>query len=444
MASFVVSTPSPPARVHTPGTPKHGYSDPWEPFSPRKSARLSSRRANNNRTPSPGAPSPSSSHRATRMSQKSSDSFSTPVASPRKKRVPAMDSVRRASGTLTAEGTATAADILGIGSNPQQKPTNTGPSSSAPRATGMLPTPAKTPRKQPDGTTDANVLSVARNLFASETNIMPSPKKKRSKKYSGLTLESFTAEDIEEPIQIFTDSRDRIPEKDTNAENPFYGAAARDAPKPKPTQRRSSRRLVSIPGEGRETIEEAVRREDGTLSMFRGKMVFRKFPDSTDANSVGQPETDVDEETAGTPERRRITRSSIKPRLLFPPAGKDREVGDTVNEDEEAATDIEDPASNDADAADTDIPATPLGLVDEQADTPKAPRFAPASPPSTSRTTRFGSKLEADATPMKKPTKARSPFDGWRRSKRTAETHGQKRAADPLDGSDEASKRQRA
>ncbi|RYP20144.1 hypothetical protein DL767_009510 [Monosporascus sp. MG133] len=444
MASFAVSTPSPPARVHTPGTPKHGYSDPWEPFSPRKSARLSSRRANNNRTPSPGAPSPSSSHRTTRMSQKSSESFSTPITSPRKKRVPAMDSVRRASGTLTAEGTATAADILGIGSNPQQKPANTSAPSSAPRATGMLPTPAKTPRKQPDGTTDANVRSVARNLFASETGIMPSPRKKRSKKYSGLTLESFTAEDIEEPIQIFTDSRDRIPEKDTNAENPFYGVAARNAPEPEPTQRRSSRRLVSIPGEGRETIEQAVRREDGTLSVFRGRMVFRKFSDSTDANSVGQPEADVDEETTGAPEQRRITRSSIKPRLLFPPAGKGEEVDDTVNEDEEAATDIEDPASNDTGAADTDIPATPLDLVDQQPDTPKAPRFAPASPPSTSRTTRFGSKLEADATPMKKSTKARSPFDGWRRSKRTTETHGQKRAGDPLDGSDEASKRQRA
>ncbi|RYP60423.1 hypothetical protein DL769_008126 [Monosporascus sp. CRB-8-3] len=376
----------------------------------------------------------------------SSDSFSTPVASPRKKRVPAMDSVRRASGTLTAEGTATAADILGIGSNPQQKPTNTGASSSAPRAVGMLPTPAKTPRKQPDGTTEAKVRSVARNLFTSETGIMPSPRKKRSKKYSGLTLESFTAEDVEEPIQIFTDSRDRIPEKDTNAENPFYGAAARDAPEPEPepTKRRSPRKHVSIPGEGRETIEEAVRREDGILYVFRGKKVFRKFSDSTDANSVGQPEADVDEEAAGAPERRRITRSSIKPRLLFPPAGKGKEADDTVNEDEEAATDIEDPASNDADAADTDIPATPLDLVDEQPDTPKAPRFAPASPPSTSRTTRFGSKLEVDTTPMKKPTKARSPFDGWRRSKRTAETHGQKRAGDTLDRSDETSKRQRA
>ncbi len=94
---------------------------------------------------------------------------------------------------------------------------------------------------------------------------MPIPKKKRSKKYSGLTLDSFRAENIEEPIEIFTDSRDRIPERDSATDNPFYGVATRDAPRPEPAKRRSPRKHVSIPGEGRETIEDAIRREDGII-----------------------------------------------------------------------------------------------------------------------------------------------------------------------------------
>lgn len=129
----------------------------------------------------------------------------------------------------------------------------------------MLPTPAKTPRKQPDGVTEANVRSVARNLFAGETDIMPTPKKRKSKKYTGLTLESFRAENVEAPIEIFTDSRDRIPEKDTTTDNPFYAATSANAPAHEPTKRRSPRKHVSIPGEGSETIEEAIQREDGIV-----------------------------------------------------------------------------------------------------------------------------------------------------------------------------------
>lgn len=181
-----------------------------------------------------------------------------------------MDSVRRASGALTAEGTANAADLLGIGSNFQHKSTNPTASSSsssafASRAGGMLPTPAKTPRKQSDGTTEANVRSVARNLFVNESDIIPTPKKNKSKKYTGLTLDSFRAEAVDEPIEIFTDSRDRIPEKDATAENPFYGMPTKGTRQPEPTKRRSPRNHVSIPGEGRETIDEAVQREDGIV-----------------------------------------------------------------------------------------------------------------------------------------------------------------------------------
>lgn len=94
---------------------------------------------------------------------------------------------------------------------------------------------------------------------------MPTPKKRKSKKYTGLTLESFRAENVEAPIEIFTDSRDRIPEKDTTTDNPFYAATSANAPAHEPTKRRSPRKHVSIPGEGSETIEEAIQREDGIV-----------------------------------------------------------------------------------------------------------------------------------------------------------------------------------
>lgn len=127
--------------------------------------------------------------------------------------------------------------------------------------------------------------------------------------------------------------------------------------------------------------------------------------------------------------RRPLTRSSIKPRLLFPV--KPREGADAADEDEEAVTDIEDQAGA---VAKGENPHTPMDLVEESPGTPVAPKFAPASPPTTSRTTRHGSKAVDESTPIK-PNRGgkRSPFDGWRRVKNNgSEGHGQKRAGDEL------------
>lgn len=183
--------------------------------------------------------------------------------SPQKKRLPAMDSVRRASGTVTAEDSASAAARLGIASKSQQKPQGSTTSS---RSTGMLPTPTRTPRKQPNEQAAGGVNAVARNLFPSEDMAASTPKKK-AKKYSGLMLDSFMAEDAEEAIPIFTDSRDRIPEVDASADNPFYGVASQAvAQQPEPAKRRSRRgKHVTIPGEGKHTVEDAVKRDDGMV-----------------------------------------------------------------------------------------------------------------------------------------------------------------------------------
>ncbi|KAI8631311.1 hypothetical protein F5Y19DRAFT_26609 [Xylariaceae sp. FL1651] len=430
-SSFAVSTPSPPGTVHTPGTPKHGYSDSWEPFSPRKSARISSRQQSNNRTPSPR----SSSFQSIRSSTKSSTTFSTPAASPQKKRLPAMDSVRRASGALTAESTANAADALGISPKPQRKSQKT---MSISQSTGMLPTPAKTPRKQPDAKTEAATRAIARNLFATDADVAFTPKKK-AKKYTGLTLDSFKAEDVEEDIEIFTDSRDRVPEVDDSIENPFYG----DNIITEPSQRRSKRKQVAIPGEGKQTIEDAVKRSDGVLVVFRGKKIFRKFPDSNDVDSSSQAEGEEATELNSIRRQRPMTRSSIKPRRLFQSEPENKQPATTAAEDEEAITDIEDHVLYDAEDVEIEVPETPADMTDEKIETPRAPRFAPASPPTTARATRSTDKLREGNTPVEKP-KVPSPFDGWRRSKSRAQPHGQKRDGDSLARSPAGTKRQRS
>ncbi|ORY62650.1 uncharacterized protein BCR38DRAFT_439382 [Pseudomassariella vexata] len=448
------STPPPPGTIRTPPTPKHGYADSWEPFSPRKSARISSQqtqqRANHNRTPSPRA-----TNRTSTNTRKSSTTFSTPSVSPQKKRAPAMDSVRRAvSGSLTTESAANAADLLGIGSSKsQQKPTST--TAVTRSVAGMLPTPAKTPRKQPDEKTEAGIRAIARNLFSNESDAISS-RKKKTKKYSGLTLDSFKADEVDEPIAIFTDSRDRLPELDTSEENPFYGETLTIEPVPDPTKRRSTRRTtVLIPGEGRVDVEEAVKRDDGVVYVFRGKKLWKprdavNLADMLEVDGGGERFTLGASDEEDVP--RRVTRSSFKPRLLFQTGEKTKGKGvpdvNIETEDEEAVTDIEDHVTvENADNADLEEETEPEKTPDDivKPGTPAAPRFAPASPPTTGRASRVSKKLPTDDTPIKRTGK-RSPFDGWRRSKSSAShgaAHGQKREAEATPN-ESSSKRQRA
>lgn len=251
----MASTPSPGLELpQTPPAPRFGYHDTWEPWPSRKSARISQR--DTNRTPSPRA----SHFRNIRSPRKTAEdrdrsASGSPMPSPQKKRQPAADSVRRASGSLTAEGTASAAAALGLDELSAQKSR-----ASAPRSATMLPTPSKTPRKSTAGKQSTEIDSIKRNLFSSNQDSDLGAGKKKAKRYSGMTMESFKAEDIEEPIEIFTDSQDRVPERDTSALNPFYGQHA-----PEPTKSRSTRKRVAIPGEGMVPIEEASRRDDGML-----------------------------------------------------------------------------------------------------------------------------------------------------------------------------------
>ena len=121
-----------------------------------------------------------------------------------------------------------------------------------------------------------------------------------------------------------------------------------------------------------------------------------------------------------------LSRSTIKPKLLFPPQKKERQPSaDDV--DEEATTDIEDA---DVETEEQTMPQTPGKTSSKGMETPQAPKFAPVSPPDTKRTTRSTNKLFEDATPIKKKER-RSPFDTWPRTKERKDT-GSKREAEPM------------
>jgi hypothetical protein len=112
---------------------------------------------------------------------------------------------------------------------------------------GMLPTPAKTPRKKPVD----NVDSTARVLFP------PLSGQKKKRKQTGFSLDSFTEDPSQgESIQIYTDSRDRIPEVDESEANPFYNKPSAN------TSARSCRRKTRSRDK---EVDEALNRDDGMV-----------------------------------------------------------------------------------------------------------------------------------------------------------------------------------
>lgn len=168
-----------------------------------------------------------------------------------RKRQPAPDSVQRAPRPTMRADDISADAISAVKGRTVRRSTLS-------RTKDMLLTPSKTPRK-PDVEKQAPGYGhVARELFATQNDELTP--RKRQKKYTGISLESFTAEEVEEPFDIFTDSRDRVPSKDGSKANPFFGEVA--APE---TPKRRSKRSVKIPGEGAQTVDAAARREDGML-----------------------------------------------------------------------------------------------------------------------------------------------------------------------------------
>ncbi|ODH38617.1 hypothetical protein ACO22_02253 [Paracoccidioides brasiliensis] len=323
-----MATTPPPRVIGTPPTPRHGPRfDAFEPHSTRQSARLANRQASRG-SPSFSTPSTQCSPNDTdfstdgiskKISPIEQDAFSlpqSPLASPTRR------SNRKGNGTQQV----TQANSLFDNTRGQTHPTSQSASLSLPNIYGqhttltanMLPTPAKTPRKK--AVPDPSV--VARTLFKNDTkhnnHEMPTPKRQKGKKFKGFSLESFEAEaemEANDKITIFTDSRDRIPEVHETTDNPFLCR-----PNDGPTSARGVRQATRD-----KKMEEVLHRDDGMLYVFRGKKTFRKFDsdteeddDETDQGLLAcRPDLLAE---GGLPRVRPLTRSSIKPRLLFPTA----------------------------------------------------------------------------------------------------------------------------
>lgn len=182
--------------------------------------------------------------------------------------------------------------------------------------------------------------------------------------------------------------------------------------------------------------------------------MFRKFPnehtsdqDSTSTPALSNPffTSEPSTATSTSPRLRPFTRSSIKPRLLFPTEAQRlaREAAAPSLADEEAVTDIEEAPTQDSEMTEEEPLLTPV-----------KPVFAPVSPPTTGRVTRASKKKETAqdinqfaSGPVGMPNLfgvkkggRLSPFDGWERTK-PGFGKGKKREGGVLEKDGEGSKR---
>ncbi|TVY73531.1 hypothetical protein LSUE1_G007253 [Lachnellula suecica] len=453
-STFEPKTPPLPATLmHTPSTPRFGtFDDDYQPYSPRKSSRIS-QRPRANQTPPPQ--SSSRNHRANPPSRASSTTptkasgIRSPQTAPKKRGANNSAEIggRRVSGALNYESTASAASALGL---PTPTPRKTEKMTRGPvgavRGNGMLPTPSKTPQKRPeDGQTAPEVAAIARNLFPVRTETvdeaMPSPKRKGKKRYTGFTLDSFGAEDEDSPIPIYTDSSERIPEADTSLDNPFYGSGAEQ--EPSPSKKSVKKKKVMVPGEGEQDLEDVQQRKDGVICVFRGRKVFKKFSDRLPATRgdtgsladeiVGNEDDDeLDSQlrAQGSTLQAPPEGSPSASRLLFPSERqlRSRTTRSQAVEEEEADTDIDESAISTPKGRSGKKPVALNGNstphYDNEVSTPMAPRFgpsAPISPPSTSRATR-SKNVDTDSD----EAYPNSPFHNWQTVK-----NPKKRSAEP-------------
>ncbi|OJD18085.1 hypothetical protein AJ78_01857 [Emergomyces pasteurianus Ep9510] len=430
-----MATTPPPHAIRTPPTPRHGARfDSFEPYSTRHSTRLANRRVPRY-SPTPSTPdSPRSPNDTDILTDANSrkrcpsetDSF---LPSQSTQASPTRISGRKIKATqLRTQKHSLFDNSTGQTDQSSQSMSDAPHSLSSMDTTltaNMLPTPAKTPRKKaaPDGS------AVARTLFRSNTQSrdpeMPTPKRQKGKKFKGFSLESFNAElenEGNDDIMIFTDSRDRIPQIHESADNPFV-SRSNDS---------SDEVGGSHEAQRDEKVREAIHRDDGMLYVFRGKKIFRKFDSDTeedDQTDRGLLSSRPDLlEGASVPNVRPLTRSSIKPRLLFPNASRRVKArgcsrfGDAekpTNPEEICEIDVQDQINPNPDRPHPNnegVPATPP---------PKTTLSTPSTPLTGGRSLRSHTKEGRDdiGSPSKHSSVTAirvSPFDRWTRIKSQA------------------------
>jgi len=289
----------------------------------------------------------------------------------------------------------------------------------------MLPTPAKTPRKRALQS-EASLNATARLLFQPRPvtieDAVPTPRKMRKTK-GLLSLEDSGRDEgaPSEKIAIYTDSKERIPTLDEDDENPFVTKKG----KAKAVPRKAINDEAQVP-----KTTEVADRQEGMVYLFRGRKVFRKFHDDplTDASDDDR-DLPIDEKLlrrqAGPAARRPLTRSSIKPRLLFQAEIKQRNLENGIDEDdEEAETEIEAPVAT---------PSRRKG----KAPVPPIESAREATPPPTVRKPKRGTLHDLHERCMSAHESTEISFGSWSRVKSAHSSGGsvretKKRSGEPL------------
>ena len=99
---------------------------------------------------------------------------------------------------------------------------------------------------------------------------MPNPRKRRSKRHVGFSLygsmEDHGDMGSENQIEIYTDSKDKIPELDPSEDNPFYDQQPQTIGFAEPQKKnRSKKRKAEHSIDASTEIEEAFNREEGMV-----------------------------------------------------------------------------------------------------------------------------------------------------------------------------------
>ena len=277
---------TPPLRTatHTPPTPLHGAR--YDAYHPYSTTRKSTRHSSSRRQRAVETPPPKSvdlSHNSTSLDPKKSNTlrsaahlYSPPSSthtSPRRKgrrsRMQNQDQDQEIS-TMNGVGLPSEATSLDSFHGPDGNPSLQQPFLQL--GAGMLPTPAKTPRKKPVQPTAVN--AAARVLFPARPDTvedaMPTPRKRRNRRNVGFSLYSSMEDEgdpnPEDKIQVYTDSKDKVPELDPSQDNPFYEQPGQDAHAPEPMNNNvSKKRKAGHSVEGKKEIEEAFKREEGMV-----------------------------------------------------------------------------------------------------------------------------------------------------------------------------------
>jgi len=210
----------------------------------------------------------------------------------------------------------------------------------------MLPTPEETPRKRPLET-KTSLKKTARILFPERHATIEDATPRKARK----TKNFFSLEDAQEgaeqstsKIPIFTDSKERVPEKDNEEDNPFVITKGKGKSKAVPQKSKQLQEPHT------EEMNAATNRDEGLVYIFRGRKVFRKFDDVDKLAEPTIAETDPEmaayekqlRHQAGPAAHRPLTRSTVKPRLLFEAEIKERRrLNGEESDDEEADTEIE-------------------------------------------------------------------------------------------------------